>query len=61
MGKHVADDGALADILLSDARIAAVPGGAFGTKGNLRFSYATSMEVIEKGMDRIAKVMETLE
>ncbi len=60
-GKAVTDDGALADILLDQARIAAVPGSAFGSKGNLRFSYATSMKVIEEGMNRLAKVLTTLE
>lgn len=60
-GKMVADDSALADILLEEARIAVVPGKAFGTKGNIRLSYATSMRVIEEGMDRLAKAMATLE
>ncbi|HHY76841.1 MAG TPA: pyridoxal phosphate-dependent aminotransferase [Firmicutes bacterium] len=60
-GKLVTDDSVLADILLEEARVAAVPGVAFGTKGYLRFSYATSMEVIEEGMNRIAEVMKTLE
>ena len=60
-GKVVTNDSALADILLDQARIAAVPGQAFGSEGNLRFSYATSMKVIEEGMNRLAKVLETLE
>jgi len=60
-GKAVTDDAALADILLDEARIAAVPGKAFGSSGNLRFSYATSMAVIEEGMNRLAKVLATLE
>jgi len=60
-GKVVTSDSVLADILLDDARIAAVPGSAFGSKGNIRFSYATSMEAIEEGMNRLAKVLTTLE
>jgi len=60
-GKPVVDDSALADILLDEARIAVVPGKAFGTNGNLRFSYATSMERIEEGLSRLARVLETLE
>ncbi|MGE5579315.1 MAG: pyridoxal phosphate-dependent aminotransferase [Bacillota bacterium] len=60
-GKLVKDDDALADILLEDARIAAVPGSGFGSKGNIRFSYATSMKLIEEGMNRLAKVLTTLE
>ena len=60
-GKNVTDDSTLADILLDDARIAVVPGSAFGTKGNLRFSYATSMEKIKEGLNRLAEVLKTLE
>lgn len=59
-GRVVTDDSTLADILLDEARIAVVPGKAFGTEGNLRFSYATSMELIEEGLNRLAKVLETL-
>jgi aspartate aminotransferase len=60
-GKLVTDDSVLASILLDEGRIAAVPGIAFGTKGYLRFSYATSMEIIEEGMNRLADVMKTME
>ncbi|MBE3519546.1 MAG: pyridoxal phosphate-dependent aminotransferase [Firmicutes bacterium] len=47
----------LAEILLEKARIAVVPGEAFGTSANLRFSYATSMERIKEGMDRLEAVL----
>ncbi len=60
-GQVVADDTVLADVLLEHARIAVVPGAAFGTKGNLRFSYATSMEKIEEGLDRLAEILKTME
>ncbi len=39
--------------LLEEKKVAAVPGGPFGAPGYLRFSYATSMETIEKGLDRL--------
>jgi aspartate aminotransferase len=39
-----------AKALLDRARIAVVPGEAFGTPEHLRFSYATSMDTIERGM-----------
>lgn len=42
----------LADILLEEAHIAAVPGEAFGAPGYLRFSYATADEAIAEGMKR---------
>lgn len=38
--------------LLSKARVAAVPGVAFGSEFTLRFSYATGLDVINAGMDR---------
>ena len=38
--------------LLSKARVAAVPGVAFGSEHTLRFSYATGLDVINAGMDR---------
>jgi aspartate aminotransferase len=60
-GQTVTNDSVLADILLEDARIAVVPGAAFGTEGNLRFSYATSMEKIEEGLDRLEEILKTLE
>ncbi|MEW6188390.1 MAG: pyridoxal phosphate-dependent aminotransferase [Thermodesulfobacteriota bacterium] len=49
-----------ADYLLEKARIAVVPGAAFGEDACLRFSYATSLEKIEKGMDRLEKALKEL-
>ncbi len=60
-GKVISSDVDLADILLDDGRIAVVPGAGFGTAGNLRFSYATSMAKIEEGLNRLGKLLETLE
>ncbi|MBN2232200.1 MAG: pyridoxal phosphate-dependent aminotransferase [Deltaproteobacteria bacterium] len=54
LGGAVQDSLSLADLLLNEAKIAPVPGEAFGAPGFLRFSYATSMENIEKGMERLA-------
>jgi aspartate aminotransferase len=39
--------------LLDKQKVAAVPGTAFGANDYIRLSYATSMETIEKGLDRI--------
>ena len=46
--------------LLENAHVAVVPGEAFGTKEHIRISYATSLELLEKGLGRIAKFMEML-
>ena len=49
-----------ADRLLSKANVAVVPGIAFGDDRTLRFSYATSLDVIKKGMDRFEEFCRTL-
>ncbi len=57
-GKTIKDSLELADYLLEQARIAVVPGVAFGEDQCLRFSYATSLALIEKGMDRLQKALK---
>lgn len=49
-------DTALAEYLISEANVALVPGTAFGLSGHARISFATSMENLEKAMDRLEKV-----
>jgi aspartate aminotransferase len=44
--------------LLKKAYVAAVPGEAFGTDKHIRLSYATSMQMLEKGLNRIQKFVE---
>jgi aspartate aminotransferase len=39
--------------LLDEQKVAAVPGIAFGSDAHMRLSYASSMENIQKGLDRI--------
>lgn len=41
--------------LLEQEKVAAVPGSAFGAEGYLRLSYATSDEIITKGVARLAR------
>lgn len=47
--------------LLEEARVAVVPGEAFGTREHVRISFATSMEALERGLDRLARFMAKLE
>ncbi|ADY73752.1 Aspartate transaminase [Desulfurobacterium thermolithotrophum DSM 11699] len=54
------DDFQLADYLLEKAKIAVVPGTAFGMPGYLRLSYATSMDNIKEGLERFEKAVEEL-
>ncbi len=46
--------------LLEKEKVAAVPGSAFGADGYLRLSYATSDEIIRKGVERLARFCATL-
>ena len=42
-----------ANALLDQAKVAVIPGGPFGAPGYIRLSFATGMEAIRKGMDRM--------
>jgi aspartate aminotransferase len=48
-----------ASALLGNAKVALVPGGPFGCDKNVRLSFATSMEMITKGIDRIEKWLKS--
>jgi len=59
-GKEITGSLELADYLLDEALIAAVPGIAFGADNFIRFSFATSMAVIEEGMKRFNTALGNL-
>ncbi len=46
--------------LLETEKVAAVPGSAFGAEGYLRLSYATSDEIIAKGVERLGRFCASL-
>lgn len=50
----------LASHLLEQARVAVVPGSGFGWPGALRLSYATSMEQLGLGLDRMEQAFRSL-
>ena len=50
----------LATYLLRDAHIAVVPGEPFGSQEHIRLSYATSLDVITRGLDRLAMALKKL-
>ena len=52
----VSNDAELSQFLLSEKEIAMVPGSAFGAPGHIRISFATSMENLEKAIERIASL-----
>ncbi len=43
--------------LLDDAKVALVPGSAFGAPGHMRLSYATSMEMLASAVSRISELL----
>lgn len=52
-GKLIKDSLTFSDLLLEKEKVAVIPGIAFGVDDFIRLSYATSMENIEKGLNRI--------
>jgi aspartate aminotransferase len=46
------------EALLEEAKVALVPGSGFGAPDNVRLSYATSLDVLEKAIERIKQFME---
>ncbi|MBI5195309.1 MAG: pyridoxal phosphate-dependent aminotransferase [Nitrospirae bacterium] len=59
-GKPVNSSFDLSSYLIEEANVALVPGGAFGDDRYIRLSYATSMDNIKKGLDRIEKALANL-
>ncbi len=59
-GKQLSSPCDVADYLLDEAKVAGVPGEDFGSQQHIRFSYATSLEDIEKGCTRIRDAVSKL-
>ena len=60
-GKRVEGSAQLTEFLLEKGNVALVPGVAFGSDKNLRMAFASSMDTIKQGVDRIIKTLELLE
>jgi aspartate aminotransferase len=58
--KIISSSTEFADYLLEEARVAVVPGIAFGGDNYARISYAVSMENIAEGMNRIEEAIKNL-
>ena len=57
-GQVVADSGTFAQLLLEKGLVAVVPGAAFDAPEYVRWSYATSMDNIKRGMDRLEEFLK---
>jgi aspartate aminotransferase len=60
-GKTIGDSTDLCEYLLNQARVALVPGVAFGHDGFIRLSYATGLDTIDEGLDRMEEALKRLE
>lgn len=56
-GKVINTSDDFCEVLLEKSLVALVPGSGFGAEGYVRWSYATSMENIEKGLDRLEEFL----
>ena len=57
-GKKIENSFDLSDFILKEAKVALIPGSAFEAEGYLRLSYATSMEDIKEGLNRIENILK---
>jgi len=49
-----------AKVLLEEEKVAVIPGAGFGVDNYIRLSYATSMDIIENGIDRISTFLSKI-
>lgn len=59
-GRTIGDDAQLADYFIETARVAVVPGHAFGLSPAFRISYATSTEVLREACTRLQQACAAL-
>jgi len=57
----ISNSDAFAEYLLEVARVAVVAGSGFGADGNIRLSYACSLDTIRNGLKRIADAVQALQ
>lgn len=60
-GKKINNTVEFSSALLEEESVAVVPGEGFGLVGYVRLSYATSLELIKKGLDRIEEFLIKLD
>ena len=59
-GHKLKDTFDISEYILGCANVVTVPGDGFGAPGHIRFSYATSTDIIEKGIERVRSVLEKI-
>ncbi len=58
-GRKISSSLDLVEVAIEEAKVAIVPGEAFGAPGYLRLSYALGDEAIVEGVSRLAKLLST--
>lgn len=53
-GHNIINSVEFSKVLLNEEKVAVIPGSGFGLENYIRLSYATSMDIIEKGIDRLS-------
>ncbi|WP_252231554.1 pyridoxal phosphate-dependent aminotransferase [Clostridium sp. ZBS15] len=53
-GHNIINSVEFSKVLLEEEKVAVIPGSGFGLENYIRLSYATSMDIIEKGIDRLS-------
>lgn len=59
-GEKIETAAKFADILINDYSVAVIPCADFGFADHIRLSYAISIELIEKGLDRMEELLKSL-
>lgn len=59
-GEQIKNSIDFARILLDEEKVAVIPGAGFGLDEYIRLSYATSMNIIETGIDRISTFLSKI-
>lgn len=59
-GKSILNSSILSNILLEEANLAVIPGAAFGADEYIRLSYATSMDNIKSGLNRLEEFIKKI-
>ena len=59
-GKLLKNTFDISNYILGCAKVVTVPGDGFGAPGHIRFSYATSTDIIERGIERVRSALEQI-
>ena len=59
-GEEIKNSIDFARVLLDEEKVAVIPGSGFGLDDYIRLSYATSMKIIEVGIDRIERFLSRI-